>query len=100
MVWREFTGRVKKHYADTYGPESDQVKASFEGNFAEPKVNQLVFEKMLAERKGIRVFTRYELENVASNRAMPSAILAAVFRKEGEEKPLTVRARVYVDGTY
>lgn len=22
-VWREFTGRVKKHYADTYGPESD-----------------------------------------------------------------------------
>ena len=28
-VWREFTGRVKKHYADTYGPESDQVKASF-----------------------------------------------------------------------
>ena len=99
-VWREFTGRVKKHYADTYGPESDQVKASFEGNFAEPKVNQLVFEKMLAERKGIRVFTRYELENVASNRAMPSAILAAVFRKEGEEKPLTVRARVYVDGTY
>lgn len=99
-VWREFTGRVKKHYADTYGPESDQVKACFEGNFAEPKVNQLVFEKMLAERKGIRVFTRYELENVASNRAMLSAILAAVFRKEGEEKPLTVRARVYVDGTY
>jgi hypothetical protein len=99
-VWREFTGRVKKYYADTYGPESDQVKACFEGNFAEPKVNRLVFEKMLAERKGIRVFTRYELENVASNRAMPSAILAAVFRKEGEEKPLTVRARVYVDGTY
>jgi hypothetical protein len=99
-VWREFTGRVKNYYADTYGADSDQVKACFEGNFAEPKVNQLVFEKMLEERKGIRVFTRYELAGVTSNRAMPSTILGAVFRKSGEEKSLTVRARVYVDGTY
>jgi len=99
-VWREFNLRIKKHYVDTYGPESAQAKACFEGNFAEPKVNQLVFEKMLAEREKIRVFTRYELENVMSSRAMPSAILAAVFRKEDEEKPLTVRARVYIDGSY
>jgi hypothetical protein len=99
-VWREFNLRIKKHYADTYGPDSEQVKACFEGNFAEPKVNQLVFEEMLADREKIRVFTRYELENVTSNRAMPSTILAAVFRKTGEEDPLTVRAGVYLDGSY
>jgi len=99
-VWWEFNQRVKTHYAEVYGPDSEEAKACFEGNFAEPKVNQLVFEQMLADREGITVFVRHSIENVASTRSFPSAIIAATFREKGVEDALNVRARVYIDATY
>lgn len=99
-AWWEFNQRVKKYYADVFGPDSEQVKACFEGNFAEPKVNQLVFEQMLADREEITVFVRRSLENVASTRSFPSAIIAATFREKGVEEALSVSARVYIDASY
>lgn len=98
-VWYEFTQRVVAHYTEAYGADSEQVKATFEGNFAEPKVNRLVFETMLAERK-VEVMTRHVLDGVESTRAMPSAILSASFRDREGEEILAVRARVYVDASY
>src|SRR6187549_3968920 len=43
----DFSKRVEAHYRKTYGADSAQVKDSFRGTHAEPKVNLLVFESML-----------------------------------------------------
>jgi flavin-dependent dehydrogenase len=45
-----FAKRVEQYYRETYGADSPQVRASWRGTFAEPKVNLEIFEKMLAEQ--------------------------------------------------
>jgi hypothetical protein len=54
-AYADFAQRVVDYYADTYGPDSDQVNASFGGTFAEPKVNLQVFEQMLSEHPRLQV---------------------------------------------
>lgn len=44
----EISKRVKAYYEKNYGENSPQVEASFEGTFAEPKVNGLVLDEMMA----------------------------------------------------
>ncbi|MGE3780877.1 MAG: FAD-dependent oxidoreductase, partial [Pirellulaceae bacterium] len=46
----EFARRVEAYYVAAYGADSPQVRDSFHGTFAEPKVNLAVLEQMLAER--------------------------------------------------
>ncbi len=55
-AYLEFTTRVREHY----GPAVD----CFRGTHAEPKVNLLVLERMLAERPRIRVLRRHPLSGV------------------------------------
>ncbi len=98
--WWDFTQRVKKHYADAHGPDSPQVKACFEGNFAEPKVNRLIFEKMLAERKGITVLTGHTLRLAATTRSLPSSILSVTLREGKTPNEKTFRGKMYVDASY
>ncbi|WP_165211011.1 FAD-dependent oxidoreductase [Roseimicrobium sp. ORNL1] len=97
--WWDFTQRVYAHYVKEYGKDSEQAKLSFHGQFGEPKVNQQVFETMLAERKGVTVLTRHSLVNVASTRSMPSRIISAVFRKEGGAQ-VTLAAGMFIDASY
>jgi hypothetical protein len=97
--WWDFTQRVYAHYVKAYGKDSEQAKLSFHGQFGEPKVNQRIFEEMLAEKKGITVLTKHALVNVASTRSMPSRIISAVFRKEGGEQA-TLAAGMFIDAPY
>lgn len=87
--------RVKAHYATTYGPDSPQVADSFEGTFAEPKVNLLVFEQMLAEPSTLQLRTRHLLTEVKADRGR---LLSARF--QGPSDGLEVRARIFIDGSY
>src|SRR6187399_1881414 len=61
-----FSKRVEAHYRETYGADSLQVKDSVRGTQAEPKVNLLVFEKMLAEQPRIKVQREWALDGVKS----------------------------------
>ena len=94
----DFTKRVERHYADTYGKDSPQVKDSFRGTFGEPSVNLKVLEAMLAERKGVTVERGARLVAVATaddGRRIASARFA---RADGTE--LVASAAVFVDATY
>ncbi len=62
-----FTKRVEAYYRETYGADSKQVKDSFRGTQAEPKVNLLVFEKMLAEQPRIVLQKEWALEGMKSS---------------------------------
>ncbi len=48
-LFREFVNRVKKHYMDTYGENSEQVKVCSDGYHFEPSVGAKVFDDMLGE---------------------------------------------------
>lgn len=92
----EFAARVESHYIATYGDGSPQVRDCFHGTFAEPKVNLLVFTRMLAEQPRITVEIQSSLSSlVLENRRIRSATFT---RTDGES--LTCSGGIFIDGTY
>ncbi len=95
----DFAQRVETHYIKTYGIDSPQLIASFNGTFAEPKVNLLVFEAMLAEQKNIEVKKLKVLQLlplVSSDGGLRITKLFAV--TENERHPF--EAKIYIDASY
>ncbi len=93
----EFSRRVEAHYAREYGPDSQQVRDSWLGTFAEPKVNLAVFEALLAEQSSLTVLKSTVLAApvMAADRRIESLRLRS---SDGEE--LQVFGKVFVDATY
>ena len=50
-LFKEFVDRVKQHYINTYGINSEQVKVCSDGYHFEPSVGAKVFDDMLAGYK-------------------------------------------------
>lgn len=96
----DFSQRVEAHYAKTYGKDSPQVKDSFHGSFAEPKVNLLVFEQMLVEQKAITVRTRLTLASVAMRKGGELNRMESATFTGADGNPVTFTAKVFVDGSY
>lgn len=94
-TFADFAKRVENHYIKTYGADSQQVKACFKGTFAEPKINLLVLEAMLAEHSQITVTTHTTLSSITQK---DRRIESATFTSNG--KPVTHEALVFIDGTY
>jgi hypothetical protein len=101
-TFRDFADRVERHYRDKYGPDSPEARC-WRGTHAEPHVNLLVLEAMLAERPSIRVAKRTVLagvevgEFVEGRRPIRSVRLRG---DDGNGEPVTVRARLFIDATY
>lgn len=96
--WWDFTQRVKRHYAEKHGADSKVVKDLLEGNFGEPKANRLVFEQMLAARKGVTVLKAHTLVGAKSTRSTPASISEIIVARGAEKTAL--RARMFVDASY
>jgi len=94
-TFADFAKRVEDHYIKTYGKDSQQVKDCFRGTFAEPKVNLLVLEQMLAEHKGIGIIRGSHLTDV---KVKDGRILSASFASGNETT--THDGRVFIDATY
>jgi hypothetical protein len=95
----EFSQRVKAHYVRTYGADSEQVKASFEGTFGEPKVNLMILTEMLGEQKRIRVEMNAGLPLKVAATEGGRRIDTVEFRGRDEGR-VRVTAKVFIDGTY
>ncbi|WAC21659.1 FAD-dependent oxidoreductase [Luteolibacter sp. SL250] len=91
----DFASRVEAHYIKTYGKDSQQVKDCFRGTFAEPKVNLLVLEQMLAEQKGITIFKGSHLSGVT---VKDGRIVSASF--SSGDYTTTHDGKVFIDATY
>ncbi len=99
-VYLDFSQRVEAHYARTYGQDSPQVRDSFRGTFAEPKVNLMVFEQMLADHPALTIRRQLKLASVqVAKRGGPGRIESATFTN-AEGKSVMLPARVFIDGTY
>jgi lysophospholipase L1-like esterase len=94
----DFAKRVERHYAATYGADSQQVKDSFRGTFGEPRVNLQTLEAMLGERKRLDVKRGWRLAAVATADGGTRIVSATFARADGAE--FVARAAVFIDGSY
>ena len=96
-LFREFVGRVQKYYAGKYGAGSENVKQCRDGYYYEPSVAEKLFDEMVAEQSGIRVFRGFELEEVSRSGNRVTGLRA---RNRASGAIEEFRGKVFIDGTY
>lgn len=101
-LFREFVDRVKQHYINTYGTDSEQVKICSDGYHFEPSVAANVFDNMLTEHSDKITILRMrqfdaENENIVlhNNRIEKIRILN---RQTGKIEEYT--GKIFIDATY
>ena len=100
-LFTEFVGRVRRHYTDTFGADSPQVRDCSDGYHFEPHVAERVFEAMVHAEPKITVLKGRQFDADARNVEKDGARLVALtvtVRETGAKE--TYRAAVFVDATY
>ncbi len=101
-LFLEFVRRVKKHYSDKYGADSQQVSDCAGGYRFEPHVAELILLAMIAEQgENLEVRTLRQFDHEPSNAIKAGAVLRQikiVNRASGAEEIYS--AAVFVDATY
>jgi hypothetical protein len=102
----DFSKRVETYYRQSYGADSPQVRDCFHGTQAEPKVNLLIFEQMLAAQPKIKVQKQWALEGVKSSSngdgEGPATMRAVEIALFGDESGAyhSVAAHYFIDASY
>lgn len=96
----DFSQRVEAHYARAYGADSPQVRDSFRGTFAEPKINLLVFQQLLAEHPKITLRLRTTLAAVTVDRTQGPPRIATATLLTADTQRLVIHPGVVIDATY
>ncbi len=101
-LFLEFVGRVKQHYSDTYGADSQQAADCSDGYRFEPRVAEQVLLEMIAEQgEKLEVRAMRQFNHEPSNAIKDGAALRQIKilnRESGEEEIYS--ASVFVDATY
>ena len=93
----EFLNRAVNYYKDKYGPESEQYKACKNGRKYEPSVAEKVFEEMLKEQPGIKVWKRHRYQSVTLEEGKITAMVA---EDPVTKQTQTFRGKVFIDASY
>lgn len=96
-IFVEFIDRVRRHYTETYGAESEQYRLTYGGLFMEPHVAGAILLEMIRETPGIDLRTRLELVTATTRGA---SLEGATFRSRDTRALFAVTASVSIDGTY
>lgn len=96
-IFKEFVGRVYRHYVDKYGAHSENVRQCRDGYYYEPHVAEQVFDEMLAAESTITVLRHHRLDE-AVRRGRRLAAARVTNRATGET--IELRGRVFIDATY
>ena len=96
----ELTQRTLAYYAKEYGADSQQVKDTFRGTHAEPKVNLLLFQQMLAEHPKITVRTRWTLLDAYTRGPSGNRVVRAARFRDADGREHLYSGRIFIDGSY
>jgi hypothetical protein len=96
-LFREFTAKVRAHYAEAYGPGHENVKLSRDGYYYEPSVAQRVLDGMVAAESRLRVYTNHRLEEVIRQGNRLTGIRV---RHRATGASMEFRGLVFIDGSY
>lgn len=96
-LFLEFIGRIREHYIQQLGEDSEAYALCREGYYFEPCLAEKVFLEILEELPGITVLTQHQFQaaNVENQRLQSVRLLN---RTTGEEWQLS--ASSFVDATY
>ncbi|WP_066217726.1 FAD-dependent oxidoreductase [Formosa haliotis] len=100
-LFKTFVSRIEKHYIDTYGKNSKQVKDCSNGYHFEPSVAEAVLEQMISEHPSITVLKYHQFDvnpkniTVENNRVRNIKILN---RATGHHQ--TITGLTFIDATY
>lgn len=101
-LFREFVDRVKKHYTDTYGADSEQARLCSGGYHFEPSVGARVFADMLAAAGDkITVLNMRQFDSDPSNITMRNDRIERIRvlnRETGETEEYA--GKIFLDATY
>ena len=100
-LFLEFVTRVKDHYVQTYGADSQQVKDCSSGYHFEPSVAQRVFQQMLAECRGITIRTMRQFDSDPSQLTLTDGRIEEIRvtdRNTGRQE--RYKGKVFIDATY
>ena len=92
--------RTIAYYAKTYGKDSQQVKDTFRGTHAEPSVNLLLFQQMLAEEPRITVKTQWTLVDANTRGPSGNRVVRATRFRDSAGKVYTYEGKIFIDGSY
>jgi hypothetical protein len=92
--------RTLAYYARTYGKDSQQVKDTFRGTHAEPSVNLLLFQQMLAEQPKITVKTQWTLVDANTRGPSGNRVVRAARFRDSAGKVYTYEGKIFIDGSY
>lgn len=93
--FREYMREVERYYAARYGLDSPQVRDSFFGALAEPKVSLEILAGMVAREKNLRLLRRHRLVAV---RGRIAAVTLENLDTAGRREEIA--ARFFIDATY
>ena len=96
----EFNRRTLAHYTKTYGENSQQVKDTFRGTHAEPKVALLLFQQMLAEHPKITVKTAWTLVDANTRGPAGNRVVHAARFRDATGALHTYEGKIFIDGSY
>ncbi len=99
-TFREFNQRTLAYYEKTYGAGSQQVKDTFRGTHAEPKVSLLLFQQMLAEQPRITVHTQWTLVDAFTRGPAGDRTVRAARFRDTAGREHTYEGRIFIDGSY
>ncbi|MGV3485156.1 MAG: FAD-dependent oxidoreductase, partial [Planctomycetaceae bacterium] len=100
-AYLDFAHRVEAYYAKKYGQASQQVKDSFRGTFAEPHVNLIVFEEMIAQWPKLELKKQAALHSVTmTDLSSGHKRIASARFHSAANREIDVEANVYIDATY
>ena len=101
-AFNEYRNRVLAYYAKKYGANSRQIRDSYQGVNAEPRVTLLIFHQRIEAEPNIRLYTRHRIHSATAQKD-PNGnhrIQSASFRDLTANKNLSLAARVFIDATY
>lgn len=96
----EYNQRTLAYYTKTYGANSPQVKDTFRGTHAEPKVSLMLFQQMLAEHPSIAVKTQWILVDAYTRGPTGDRTVRAAKFRDAAGKFHLVEAKLFIDGSY
>jgi hypothetical protein len=99
-AYADLVDRTLAYYRKTYGENSQQVKDTFRGTHAEPKVNLLLYQQMLAEQPKITVRTQWVLTDAFMRGPAGNRWVRAVRFRDAFGEESTWEAKVFIDGSY
>jgi len=100
-LFAEFIRRVLRHYTDTYGAESEQVRDCGDGYHFEPSVAEQILTAMIAEHPGITVLLQRQFDALPENVTLEGTRLAEIRILHRETQVIErFQGRLFIDATY